>query len=138
MPASDAPQNSGWLRALSIVDAAVAALAVWGGISLILGAPGFRWPVQWLAPLGLNSWVIPGVALIVVVGGPMFWGALASWRRTRHAPSVSLTAAVVMLGWLLVQWLVIESRTIVQVATALADLLVIALACASARRRRTW
>lgn len=32
-------RGAGWLRVLSVVDALFAVLAVWGGISLIVGAP---------------------------------------------------------------------------------------------------
>jgi hypothetical protein len=138
MRTSGPTPGSGRLTVLSTVDAGIAVLAVWGGISLMLGAPGFRWPVGWLEPLGLDSWVVPGAVLTTVVGGMTGWAAVTGWRGTRHAPVVSLVAAVVLLGWLLAQVLVLEVRTPVQVATAVADLLVIVLACGAARRRRAW
>src|SRR5689334_1743978 len=103
MPESVNCRTSRWLLVLSIVDALVAVLSVWGGISLIVGASGFRLPVEWLAPIGLESWVLPGVALIVLVGIPMGWAAVTGWRGTRHAPAISLAAAAVLLGWLVVQ-----------------------------------
>jgi hypothetical protein len=131
-------RGAGWLRALSVVDGLLAALAVWGGISLIVGAPGFRMPVEWLDPVGLDSWVLPGIALIVLIGGVMGWAAVAGWRGTRHAPGVSLAAAAVLFGWLAVQLLVIGARAPVQVVTALMGLLVVVLACGSAARRKAW
>jgi hypothetical protein len=127
-----------WLRALSIVDAVLAVLAVWGGISLIVGAPGFELPVQWLEPVGLDSWTLPGVALIAAIGTAMGWAAVAGWRDTPHAPGVSLAAAAVLLGWLTLQLVVIGPRTPVQAVVAATDLLVIVLACGSALRRRAW
>jgi hypothetical protein len=74
----------------------------------------------------------------VVVGGVTGWAAVTGWRRTRHAPGASFVAAVVLFGWLLLQLMVIEPRTLVQVLTALVDLLVIVLACGSALHRRAW
>ncbi len=134
----DTRPGSGWLLSLSVVDAGLAALAIWGGISLIVGAPGFRLPVEWLAPVGLDSWVLPGVTLIVLIGGAMGSAAVAGWRNTPHAPAVSLAAAVVLLGWLTVQLVVIGPRTPVQAATATLDLLVIVLAYGAAMHRRAW
>lgn len=131
-------RGKGWLRALSVVDALLAALAIWGGISLIVGAPGFRMPVEWLDPVGLDSWVLPGIALIVLIGGAMGWAAVAGWRSSRHAPAVSLAAAAVLFGWLAVQLAVIGPRAPVQAVTALTDLLVVVLACGSAAQRKAW
>jgi hypothetical protein len=138
MNAPGTPRAFGWLRTLSIVDGLLALLAVWGGVSLIVGAPGFRLPVEWLASVGLGSWVLPGVELIVVIGGVLGWAAVACWRAAPHAPTVSLLAGVVLFAWLVVQLVVIGPRTPAQVLTAAADLLVIVLACGAAARRRSW
>lgn len=138
MPESVNRPASRWLRTLSVVDIVLAAFAVWGGVSLIAGAPGFRLPIDWLAPVGLSSWVLPGVALIVLVGVPMGWAAVTGWRGTRHAPGISLAAAAVLLAWLGVQLAVIGLKAPVQVVTAVADLAVIVLASGAALQRRAW
>jgi len=78
------------MRLLATFESFLALCALYGGISLIAGAPGFTMPVEWLAPLGLNSWVLPGVAF---------------------------AACVVLTGWLAIQFAVIGLREPVQWVT---------------------
>lgn len=79
------------LRVLVTYETVFAASALAGGIGLITAAPGFRLPTGVLAPWGLASWVLPGLALIVVVGGSLGWAAVAAWRGSR--------VQLAVLGW---------------------------------------
>lgn len=122
------------IRLLATFETVLAASAVYGGLSLILGAPGFTLPVGWLAPLGLTSWVLPGIALVLVVGGSLAGASVFAWRLDSRAPSAALAACLVLAGWLVAQFGVIGLRAPVQWVTA--GLLVVLLGLALLARHR--
>jgi hypothetical protein len=122
------------MRLLATFETLFAASAVYGGIALIAGAPGFTMPVEWLAPLGLTSWVLPGIALALVVGGTLAGAAVFAWRADFRAPAAALAACAVLTGWLAIQFGVIGVRAPVQWVTA--GLVVVLLGLALLTRRR--
>ncbi|QKV80515.1 hypothetical protein [Amycolatopsis sp. Hca4] len=105
------------MRLLATFESLLAASAVYGGVSLIARAPGFAMPVEWLAPLGLTSWVLPGFALVLVVGGSLAAASVFAWRSDFRAPAAALAAGAVLTGWLAIQFGVIGVRAPVQWVT---------------------
>ncbi|MDX3189733.1 hypothetical protein PV458_15125 [Streptomyces sp. MN03-5084-2B] len=122
------------MRLLATFETLLAASAVYGGIALIAGAPGFTMPVEWLAPLGLTSWVLPGLVLVLVVGGSLAAASVFAWRIDFRAPTTALAAGAVLTGWLAIQFGVIGVRAPVQWVTV--ALLVVLLGLALLARRR--
>lgn len=125
-----------WLQALAGLDALIALLALWGGVELAVGAAGFQLPTEWIAPLGLHSWLLPGIALIVVIGGPMAVAAVSSWRGGRRAAMVSVAAGAILIGWLGLQFVLFGLQAPVQVITAVLALAVLTLGVGTALRSR--
>ncbi|WP_406632661.1 hypothetical protein [Amycolatopsis sp. WGS_07] len=114
------------LRVLAAYETVFAAGALAGGICLMVGAPGFRLPVVALAPLGLSDWVLPGLALVIAIGGTLGWAALAAWRGDAEAHWSGYAASVVLAGWLAIQFAVLGFGEPVQwVTLGLAVLLVL-------------
>ncbi|MEU7788916.1 hypothetical protein [Amycolatopsis sp. NPDC049159] len=122
------------MRLLATFETLLAASAVYGGISLAAGAPGFTMPVDWLAPLGLTSWVLPGLALALGIGGTLAAASVFAWRIDFRAPVAALAACGVLTGWLAVQFGVIGVRAPVQWVTA--GLVVVLLGLALLARHR--
>lgn len=122
------------LRLLATFETLLALSAFYGGISLALGAPGFRMPIEWLAPLGLTSWVLPGLALIVAIGGTLVWAATFAWRADIRAPLAGLAAGLVLVGWLAVQFAVMGLRAPIQWVTAVLAVVLLGLALLARRR----
>ena len=122
------------LRLLATFEMLLAVSAVYGGVSLMVGAPGFTMPVEWLAPLGLTSWFLPGVALVVAIGGTLALAASFAWRVDFRAPLAALAACVVLTGWLAIQFAVIGLRVSIQWVTA--GLVVVLFGLALLARRR--
>ncbi|GLY38202.1 hypothetical protein Amsp01_042260 [Amycolatopsis sp. NBRC 101858] len=122
------------MRVLAAFETLFAASAVYGGISLIAGAPGFAMPVEWLEPLGLTSWVLPGIALALAVGGALAGASVFAWRLDFRAPIAALAAGAVLTGWLAIQFGVIGVRAPVQWVTV--GLLVVLLGLALLARHR--
>jgi hypothetical protein len=83
------------------IESAMAVFGLGGGIMLMSGnqTP----PVAALAPLGLSSWVLPGVWLIASVAVPSAAAAYLAWRGSPAAAKAVLAASALLGVELLVQ-----------------------------------
>ena len=83
------------------IEGAMAVFGLGGGGMLMSGrgAP----PVESLAPLGLSTWVLPGVWLTASVAVPSAAGAWLAWRGSPSAPRAVLVASALLAVELLVQ-----------------------------------
>ena len=111
-----------WL--LLILEIVVAANAIGGGIYGLLGAEGV--PPEWLEGSPFETYAIPSLVLLVVVGGSMGVAAAALLRDDRRAPELSVFAGVVLLVWLAIEMLIIPLSWL-QPAFLVVALLVIGL-----------
>ncbi len=91
------PHRTLYLGAATLIAAAGLA----GAIQLMAGV--FTPPVDDLEPLGLTSWVLPGLWLLVSVAVPWAVAAWAAARRRPGAPLAVLVAAGLLLFELAVQ-----------------------------------
>ena len=72
-----------------------------GALQLLTGT--FTPPVTDLEPLGLSSWVLPGVWLFATVAVPSSAAAWLAWRRAPVAPAAVLVASGTLAVELVVQ-----------------------------------
>ena len=79
--------------------------AVGGAIYALGGAP--EWPREWLQGTPFDSYVVPGLTLLIVVGGSMAAAAVTLLIGNSRAPEISIVAGIVLTGWITVQVLVI-------------------------------
>jgi hypothetical protein len=107
------------------VFAGTGALA--GGIGLVADNV-LAMPADWLARTPFDSWTLPGVFLLLVVAAPMLVAATAELRRSPRAVVASSTAGVLLVGWIVVQWLVIGRFHWLQPTMLLVGLAVVVLA----------
>jgi hypothetical protein len=84
-----------------VVEGLVAVGGIGGTVQLLTGtaAP----PVEDLEPLGLTSWVLPGLWLFASVAVPSMVAAWLAWRRSPRAPAAVLVASALLAVELLVQ-----------------------------------
>jgi hypothetical protein len=87
--------------ALIALDAVMAANAVAGGWYAVSGAPDV--PTKWLDGTPFDDYVIPGLALSVLVGGTQAAAALSLLRDDPRAREVSMAASGVLLAWIAAQ-----------------------------------
>ena len=80
--------------------------AVGGGIALVVGALGV--PTVLLRHTPFDSFVIPGIFLVVVIGGSAMIGLTALLARRWRALATSAAAGAVMVGWILGESLLVE------------------------------
>lgn len=76
----------------------VALNAVGGAIYGLAGAPGV--PVAWLEATPFPSYFIPSLILLLVVGGTHTAAGLSVAARTPRSRRMSLTAGVILVGWI--------------------------------------
>jgi hypothetical protein len=118
---------SPWRRyPLGVLLAFGALNAFGGGYYAISGAPGV--PIEWLAGSPFRSYFIPGIILFAVVGGTFQAAAIATFAGWRRARQLAVAAAVVVLGWLIVQLAVIGYVSWMQPVTAAVAVAILTLA----------
>jgi hypothetical protein len=119
-----------WSRRVLVgLEVLIAASAVYGGVGLI--RDGLGMPDEWLVGTPFDTWVLPGVFLLLVIAVPMVCAAAAELSRSRWAFWISLVAAASLVGWIVVQIVVIQRFFFLQPALAAAGLAIAALALRS-------
>jgi hypothetical protein len=90
---------------LGLLELFIGANALWGGVMLM--ADAWRMPTDWLRHSPFDDWFLPGLALIVLIGGSQLVAAVALLLRRRWARTASLLAGIGLIGWIVVQlaWL---------------------------------
>src|SRR5581483_10712162 len=97
-----------------------------GGYFALSGAPGV--PRQWLSGTPFADYFVPGLVLLVVVGGAFLAAAIAVARASPLARPTAIAAGGIVLGWLLVELLMIGYVSWMQPVTAAAGVLLLVLA----------
>jgi hypothetical protein len=88
-------------RAFVVVEGLVAVGGLMGTAQLLTGT--FTPPVSVLEPIGLSSWMLPGLWLFGTVVVPSTAAVVLAWRRSPWAPPVVLLASATLALELLVQ-----------------------------------
>jgi hypothetical protein len=99
--------------------------AAGGGYYGLSGAQGV--PVEWLKGSPLRDYFIPGLVLLVVVGGSFLAGAIAAFTNSRLARVAGLGAGAVVLVWISVQLSIIGYVSWMQPVTAAGGLAILGL-----------
>lgn len=90
-----------WRRTVGVVSALTGAAAAVGSVQLVTGT--FAPPVSDLRPLGLESWVLPGLWLAASVAVPCLGTAVLAWRRSTRMGPAAVGAGVLLIVELAVQ-----------------------------------
>jgi hypothetical protein len=97
---------------LAVAAALVALSAVGGAIGLVSGALSIGGQLEGRLPF--DSPVLAGVALVVVVAVPFAVLAVAAWRGSHRTDLVACAAGVLLLGWLVVELVIIRELSFFQ------------------------
>ena len=128
--------GSGVRRALVALELFVGIGAVYGGIELLVDAEGFGMKEAWLDGTPFPDYTVPGLVLLVVIGGGMIATAAIKLAGSRLAAPVMGAAVLVFLA---VETVAIGYHGATQlpllVTTGLAALAVIVLGARLGRRR---
>jgi hypothetical protein len=120
-------ERRGTRIALVLLELFIGANAVWGGIMLMTDS--WKLDQEWLDNTPFDSWFVPGLALLVIIGSTQLAAAAALLARRPYAQAASLAAAWVLIGWIIVQlaWLQVF-HPVMQPAMLAAGFLIMALA----------
>ena len=94
-------RGAGLRRVFVGLEGLVAVSGLMGTTQLLTGT--FTPPVSVLEPIGLSSWVLPGLWLFGTVVVPSTAAVLLAWHRSPWAPPVVLLASATLALELLVQ-----------------------------------
>jgi hypothetical protein len=120
-------ERRGTRIALVLLELLIGANAVWGGIMLMTDS--WKLDQEWLDNTPFDSWFVPGLALLVIIGSTQLAAAASLLARRPYAQAASLAAGWVLIGWIIVQlaWLQVF-HPVMQPAMLAAGFLVVALA----------
>ncbi len=96
---------------------------------------GLGIPLSTLDRSPFGSFPVPGLLLGGVVGGSLLLAARMIWFRHPMAPLMSLLAGSILLGWILVEAVMIHEGRALQLAVAIDAVVVIRLASDLLRRQ---
>jgi hypothetical protein len=102
---------------LGLLMAVVAVNAFAGGIYGLTGARDI--PRAWLQGSPFADYLIPSLILLIVVGGSLLLAAIAVLARWPVARGLSFAAGTILLGWVIVQVLIIGPVSWLQAIMAL-------------------
>jgi hypothetical protein len=111
-PGQSASVDSG-VRRLGVYAGLVALSASVGAIGLASGSLAMGATVNERLPL--QSPVLGGIALVVVVGLPATVLALRAWQRRSGADRVAVAVGVLLIGWIAVEFAFIREFSFLQV-----------------------
>jgi hypothetical protein len=87
------------LHAITIgIEVVLGLGALYGGVGLLTGTIGM--PDTWLEGTPFGTWLVPGIALLLVVALPMLTAAVVEMRARRGAEVVSAAAGLLQVGWI--------------------------------------
>ena len=117
---------------LLVLEAIAGVSAVAGGIGLVFDWLGVN--KSRLDGSPFNSFLIPGLILLVAVGGLLLSATWMVWTRSKLALEVSLAAGFILLGWFSVQIIMIGLFNWLQPIMASVGVAIAVIAVSSSRR----
>jgi hypothetical protein len=96
--------------ALAVIEVIIGVSAVFGGYALLTGTFGFAQflPVAWLAGTPFTDYTVPGLVLLVIIGGGMLVAAATIFIQREWAVLLSAAMGVVMVGFEAVEVTIVD------------------------------
>jgi hypothetical protein len=101
-------KHRGTRIALVIIEACIGLGAIGGGIALLIGAFAQWLPVAWLQGTPFSNYTIPGLTLVIVVGGGMLLAAATGFLQREWAVLLSAAMGLIMIGFEVVEVAIID------------------------------
>jgi hypothetical protein len=109
-------------RALVGISLFNALSAIGGGIGLVTGA--LPVPTSLLSHTPFDSYVVPGLFLLVIMGGSSLAGAVALMTHVRQARPIAAATGLMMVGWIFGETIIVQGFSWLQGLYLLTGLLV--------------
>jgi len=96
--------------ALFVIEAVIGLSAIQGGVALLRGDFMNVLPVAWLAGTPFSDYTIPGLALVIVVGGSALLAAATVLIDREWAVLLSVLAGLIMVGFEVVEIVCLDGK----------------------------
>lgn len=93
---------------LALITGFVALTAIGGGIALLSGAEGDRFPLAWLQGTPFKDYTVPGLLLAGIVGGSALAACVALFLKPKIGVLASLVAGLAIIGFVVVEVLILK------------------------------
>lgn len=93
---------------IGIITGFITLTAIGGGIALLSGAEGERFPLEWLRGTPFKDYTIPALLLAVAVGGSSLAACIAIFKNLETGILFSLAAGVIMVGFIAGEVLILK------------------------------
>ncbi|HQF64139.1 MAG TPA: hypothetical protein PLT26_16695 [Anaerolineaceae bacterium] len=98
-----------WLRILiGVLTGFIALTAIGGGAALLTGMEGKRFPLEWLQGSIFKGYTIPGLLLVVVVGGSALVACITIFRKLNAGILAAMVAGLSMMGFIIGEFLILK------------------------------
>jgi hypothetical protein len=101
-------KHKGIRIALAVIEAVVGLGAIGGGLAILTGAFDQWFSIAWLAGTPFSDYTIPGLVLLVVVGGGMLLGAATQFIQREWVVLLSAALGLILLGWEIVEVAIVD------------------------------
>ena len=101
-------QHKGIRITLTVIEAFIALGAIGGSIAILTGAFDQWLPLAWLQDTPFKDYTIPGLVLLIVVGGGILLAAATQFIQREWSVLLSAAMGLVMLGWIAVEVAVVD------------------------------
>ena len=93
---------------IGVITGFIALTAIGGGIALLSGAEGSRFPLEWLQGTPFKDYTIPALLLTIAVGGSSLVSCIAIFRNFKKSSVLSIIAGSIMVGFIVVEVLILK------------------------------
>lgn len=90
------------------ITAFIALTAIGGGMALLSGLEGERFPLVWLEGTPFKNYTIPALLLTIVVGGSSLIACITIFKNLKTGIVFSLVAGMIMVGFIAVEVLILK------------------------------
>jgi hypothetical protein len=96
-------KHKGIRIALVVSETFIGLSAIYGGVEILTGAFDQYLPAAWLVGTPFSSYTIPGLVLLIVIGGGILLAAATVFIQREWAVLVSMLAGLLMAGFEVVE-----------------------------------
>jgi hypothetical protein len=100
--------QAGLKIAIGVITGFIALTAIGGGIALLSGAEGSRFPLEWLQGTPFKDYTIPALLLTIAVGGSSLIACVTMLRNLKNSVVLSLVAGSIMVGFIVAEVLILK------------------------------
>lgn len=93
---------------IGVITAFIALTAIGGGMALLSGLEGERFPLVWLEGTPFKNYTIPALLLTIVVGGSSLIACITIFKNLKTGIVFSLVAGMIMVGFIAVEVLILK------------------------------